>query len=163
MHLEYMTLIDAPIETVFRYQADPRVWREYIPAIIELRPVGTAELKVGSRWLQVDKMGPLHVRMTQQLVEFEPPHRAVWRTGAPYRAVEVTRCTEADGGTQVHVRFDAAPVGWLRALDLLPDRLLVRMSYQADLERLRTLLVGSGTEGVTRRPVLGHCCRRLTA
>ncbi len=143
MRLRFSSVLDAPLEQVFLYQADPARWPEYIPAVVEVRPLGSPELVVGSRWAQVDRMGPLLVRMVQELEAIEAPRRVVWRTGAPYHGVEETVCTPEGPGTRVSVTFDARPTGWLRLLDLVPDRLLVRGSYAADLARLERLLAST--------------------
>lgn len=140
MHIDVAYTLSAPVEGVFPYLADPTRWGEYISGVVERRQLTPGPPTVGTTWSSVDRIGPFRVRFTDELVALEPGRLVVFAQSAPWNSREETVC-EADGRTtRVRIVFDGHPSGWLRLLDLMPDRMAAGASYGQDFKRLEQLL-----------------------
>lgn len=103
------TTIAAPIETVWRVQAELERWPEWNPDVARIEVLGPVAPGTVFRW----KAGGLNI--VSELRVVDPPHTIGW-TGRAFglRAVHVWRFTEIEDGTRVHTEesFD----GWLARL-----------------------------------------------
>jgi uncharacterized protein YndB with AHSA1/START domain len=142
MRVRFEVAFPQPAEEVFPYLADPSTWPSWVPGI-ERRPAGDGPIATGARWDSIDKVGPLRIRFTDELVELEPGRRVVFTQSAPWNGRTELSCERRQGATLVRVSFDATPSGLLMPLRLLPDRLAARL-WRSDFERLRTMLAGTG-------------------
>lgn len=142
MRIDFTLPFAQPPEVVFPYLADPSTWGDYISGALERTLISDGPVGPGSRWRCLDKVGPLRVEYTDELLELEPDRRVRWRHGPPWNATTEALIEPTDGGSNVTVRFEGRLSGKLRWMDLVPDLLATRV-FRRDYERLRTLL-GSG-------------------
>jgi uncharacterized protein YndB with AHSA1/START domain len=142
MRTVFAVRYEHPVEIVWSYLAEPEKWLEYVPALVERTRIDSGPIGPGSRWRSVDRVGPLRVEFTDELVAIEPFHRVIFKQSSPWNSQTEYR-VEADGnGTVVHVHFEGTPTGKIRWLDLMPDWLATRV-YRNDMQNLTRVL---GTE-----------------
>jgi uncharacterized protein YndB with AHSA1/START domain len=72
-----------PVEAVWPYLAEPERWLVYVPALVERTRIDPGPIGPGSRWRSVDRVGPLRVEFTDELVAIEPLHRVVFKQSSP--------------------------------------------------------------------------------
>jgi uncharacterized protein YndB with AHSA1/START domain len=143
--VEVEATIEQPIERVFAYLEDPTRWHLFAPAVKLRRQLGDGPAGVGTRWDAIDRVGPFTVRFIDELVEYEPGHRVVWGSSAPWNARTEYVCTRTGDGTRVRARYEGDVDGWLRLVAWVPAPLVARVLAQ-DFRRLRDLLTeGPGT------------------
>jgi uncharacterized protein YndB with AHSA1/START domain len=142
MRTVFAVRYEHPVEIVWSYLAEPEKWLEYVPALVERTRIDSGPIGPGSRRRSVDRVGPLRVEFTDELVAIEPFHRVIFKQSSPWNSKTEYR-VEADGnGTVVHVHFEGTPTGKIRWLDLMPDWLATRV-YRNDMQNLTRVL---GTE-----------------
>lgn len=144
MRFDLAFRFDAPVERVFPYLAEPSRWHEWVAAVEERRQVGDGPVGVGTTWRSVDRIGPMRIRFTDELVDLEANRRVAWRHSAPWNAVTEYVCEPETGGARLTVHFEGRLSGRLWLLDLLPDRLAARAVVR-DLDRLRKILTADAT------------------
>lgn len=128
-----------PVEKVWPYLAEPEQWHEYVPALVERTRIDSGPIGPGSRWRSVDRVGPLRVEFTDELVAIEPNHRVIFKQSSPWNSQGGFR-VEADGnGSVVHVNFWGKPSGKIRWLDVMPDWLATRV-FRHDMQNLTRVL-----------------------
>lgn len=127
------------VERVFPYAAEPEKWLEFTPALVERTRIDNGPVKPGSIWKSADRVSPMTVEFTDELVAIEPNQMVKWKQSAPWNSwAEYTY--EADGdGTIINVHFEAIPSGRIWWLGFVPDRLATRV-YQEDFKRLGRVL-----------------------
>jgi uncharacterized protein YndB with AHSA1/START domain len=147
MLIEFSFRFDQPVETLFPYLAEPSKWPEFVPnGVVERTRIGEGPVGPGTKWKAVDRVGPLRVEFTDELIELEPNRRVAWRHSAPWNASTVYDVVDDEGGSLVSVHFEGKLTGKLRWLDLVPDSLATRI-FRGDFERLRALLDAKPTTG----------------
>jgi uncharacterized protein YndB with AHSA1/START domain len=143
VRIRFEVSFSQPAERVFPYLADPSTWRSWSPAVVERRRIGEGPIVVGARWTSIDKVGPFRIQFTDELVEFEPDCRVVFRHSAPWNGQTAFVCERRQGATLVRAALDARPRGLLTPLRLLPDSLASRV-WKSDFERLESVVTATG-------------------
>lgn len=139
MRTVFTVRYEHPVEAVWPYLAEPERWVDYVPALVERTRIDPGPIGPGSRWRSADRVGPLRVEFTDELVAIEPFHRVVFKQSSPWNSQAEYR-VEADGNeTVVHVHFNGKPSGKIRWLDLMPDWLATRV-YRNDMQNLTRVL-----------------------
>lgn len=100
--LERITLIDAPIEKVFSYYADPRNQPEIWPSMIEVKDVETDAGGHPKSFRWVYKMAGIHFSGSTEVTEFEPNRRAVMESTEGVESRFDLRFADKGGQTEVH-------------------------------------------------------------
>jgi len=139
MKIDFELAFAQPVEVVFPYVSDPSTYGAYVPAVIERTLTGDGPVGPGSVWRAVDKVGPLRIEFTEELVDIDAGRRVLWRHGSPWNASTECLVEPTQDGSVLTVHFTANFTGRLRWLDLLPNALAGRV-FRADFERLRRLL-----------------------
>ena len=134
-----------PIHKVFPYLAEPERWLEYVPALIERTKIGDGPVGPGTKWRSIDRVGPLKVEFTDELVELEPNSRVVFRQSSPWNSLVEYR-VEADGDrTVLHVHWEGKLEGKIWWLDLMPDSWATKV-FMTEMKRIGDVLdAGSAT------------------
>jgi uncharacterized protein YndB with AHSA1/START domain len=132
-------VLDHPVERVFPYLADPERWPEFVPAVKLRRRLDLGPVRIGSQWAAVDRIGPLDVRFTDELLVHEAGRLVRFGHSAPWRATSEYRFDALGERTRVTSRFEGDVQGWLRVLTLVPDPIIGRI-LAGDLRRLAALL-----------------------
>lgn len=151
--VEVIASIDAPLERVFAYLADPLRWHEFAPACVYRRQIGDGPPVIGTRWEAIDVIGPFPFRFVDELVELEP-HRVVWFSSAPWNArVEYRGQPDDSGGTRIRACYEGDISGTLRILvGWLPAR-ITRWILAQDFRRLQRVLAREGRPASSRSPL----------
>lgn len=123
-------LIHAPVETVWRIQADIEQWPAWQPDIAVAKLDGDLIAGATFRWKAQG------LTITSRLHTVEPPHRLGW-TGVALgmRAIHNWRF-EARGDSTLAVTEESLS-GWLTRLMLLFDPHFLETSLAATLQRLK--------------------------
>lgn len=144
--IEIEAKIDHPVGLVFGYLADPLRWHEFAPAVVLRRQIGDGLPTIGTRWTAIDRIGPLRLHFTDQLVAKEQNWRVVWASSAPWNALTEYSC-EADGsGTRVRACYEGDVAGWLRILSWVPSA-VIAWFLERDFQRLRARLAKDAALG----------------
>ena len=77
-HIEKSVIINAPLEKVFHYTANPATMHEWISGLIESRDLPDGPVSVGTTWIQVIRLAGKNIEMRRQVTVYEPPHKLVW-------------------------------------------------------------------------------------
>jgi uncharacterized protein YndB with AHSA1/START domain len=112
-----------PVELVFPYLSEPEKWLEYVPALIERTRLDDGPVKPGSLWKSADRVGPMTVEFTDELVDLEVNRLVRFRQSAPWNSVTDYKVRDEDGAAIIDVQFEGKPSGKLWWLGLIPDRL----------------------------------------
>lgn len=137
---EVVTTLDHPVDAVFPYLADPLRWQRFAPACIFRRRMEDGPIRVGSRWMATDRIGPFRFHFVDQLAELEPGRRVVWLSSWPWNARVEYRCTADGQGTQIRATYEGDVSGSLRlVVGWLPAWATNRILAQ-DFRRLDRLL-----------------------
>jgi uncharacterized protein YndB with AHSA1/START domain len=143
MRVTFDVRFDHPVHEVFPYFAEPEKWLEYTPALVERTRLDEGPMRPGAIWRSVDRLGPVRVEFTDELVAVEPNRRVLWKQSAPWNSKAEYR-VEADGeATVVHVHFEGIPTGNIRWLRLFPDWLSTKV-YLHDMKTLAGVLAERG-------------------
>lgn len=139
MNIDFSVRFDHPVEQVWPYLAEPERWLDYTPALVERTRLDDGPVRLGSMWRSGDRVGPVTVWFTDELVALEPGKRVAFRQSAPWNSIgEFT--VEPDGdGSILHLHFEARPSGRIRWLGFVPDWLATRL-YQNDMKVLARVL-----------------------
>ena len=132
--------VDHPIEAVFAYLADPMRWREFAPAAAFRQPIDEGPVRIGSRWMSTDRIGPFRIHFVDELAVLEPNRRLVWLSSAPWNARVEYRCRAEDAFTHVEATYEGDLGGSLRwQLGWVPSWVM-RLVLAQDFRRLDRLL-----------------------
>lgn len=113
----------------------PLSWRERRSEVDHVGP--------GTKWKAVDRVGPLLVEFTDELVELDPLRRVVWQHSPPWNAQTEYSVEAVDETTKVNVSFVAKLQGKLWLMDLMPDSWATNV-FRKDMERLEDFLSLTG-------------------
>lgn len=134
------TTLAHPVARVFPYLEDPMRWHEFAPAVAFRRPMGPDPVRIGSRWMSTDRIGPFRIHFVDELAELEPNRRVVWLSSAPWNARVEYACTEEGGRTRIHATYEGELGGSLRwMLGWMPSW-VTHWILARDFRRLERLL-----------------------
>ena len=108
-HTDLNILIDAPVERVFRFVADPHNTTRYQRQFSRFEPVGSPQYGLGATADARGRFRGIPVRARLRIVEFVPNKRIVSRSIAFLKSTAEWHFDEEDGKTRV--RF-AANYDW---------------------------------------------------
>ena len=93
----------APPELVWRVLTDVEHWRDWNPNVLEIKPVGSARLGRGARYLVVQpKLRPA----IYELTEYVPGQRFTWEQRLAGGALVADHCIASrHGATEVELSF----------------------------------------------------------
>jgi len=139
-YAEVITALDHPIDAVFPYLADPLRWHRFAPACVFRRRMDDGPVRVGSRWMATDRIGPFRFHFVDELAELEPNRRVVWLSSWPWNARVAYSCTAHGQGTHIRATYEGDVSGSLRiVVGWLPAWATRRILAQ-DFRRLDRLL-----------------------
>jgi len=101
-----ITIIDAPVEKVFNYIADPMNEVQFIPSIVEVSDVTRTEEGVGSHYRWAYKMLGMRFRGESTCTEFVPHERIVTESKGGILSTWTYTFQPADGGTKMSLTVD---------------------------------------------------------
>jgi hypothetical protein len=134
------TTIDHPVDAVFAYLADPMRWREFAPAVAFREPIEDGPVRVGSRWMSTDRIGPFRIHFVDELAVLEPNRRVTWLSSAPWNARVEYRCRAEGARTHIEATYEGDLGGPLRwQLGWVPSWVM-RLILAQDFRRLDRLL-----------------------
>jgi hypothetical protein len=137
--VEVVAEIDQPVERVFGYLSDPCRWHEFSPAVVSRSQIGEGVPGVGTRWVAVDRIGPIKVSFTDELAEFDLNRRVVWTSSAPWNARTEYVCEPTGTGTHVRTIYEGDVDGWLKVLSWAPSSVIGKF-LSRDFTRLQARL-----------------------
>lgn len=139
-YAEVVTTLDHPVDAVFPYLADPLRWHRFAPACVFRRRMDEGPVRVGSRWMATDRIGPFRFHFVDQLAKLESNHRVVWLSSSPWNARVEYRCTANGQGTDIRASYEGDVSGSLRfVVGWLPAWATTRILAQ-DFRRLDRVL-----------------------
>lgn len=132
--------IGHPVAAVFAHLADPLRWHEFAPAVAYRQPTGDGPVRVGSRWMSTDRIGPFRIHFVDELAVLEPNRRVVWLSSAPWNARVEYHCSTDGDGTRIRATYEGTLSGSLRwQVGWLPSW-ATRLILAQDFRRLNRLL-----------------------
>src|SRR5437879_11430924 len=92
MRIESSTVIERPVEDVFRFQADDhyRNHPRWDPEVLSLKPIGDGPPGLGSRFELTRRMMGRRQTDVFEIVEWERPHRLAIETRRPGFLLRIT-------------------------------------------------------------------------
>ncbi len=109
-----LATVHHPVEVVFPYLADPMRWHEFAPAVAFRRQIDDGPVRVGTRWMSTDRIGPFRAHFIDTLELLEEGRRVVWLSSAPWNARVEYACTAAGAETRVRADYRGDLAGSLR-------------------------------------------------
>ncbi len=129
--------VDANPEEVFDFVSDPYRIPEYVPLVREILDVSEGPLGVGTQITEKSKPGPFLVTTHWEIVEYEPPHRHVWRGHQVDMEMTLTKeITPEATGTRYHQSLDYRYLPRFRPLGWLLEKLVVSRSLQKSFDEI---------------------------
>ena len=127
--------VDASPDEVFDFVSDP--WRipEYVSLVLEILEVSDGPLGVGTKITEKAKPGPFKVTTHWEIVEYEPPHRHVWRGHQVDMEMTLTKSVTREGsGTRYEQWMDYRYMPRFRPLGWLLEKLVVDRTVKKSFE-----------------------------
>jgi hypothetical protein len=131
--------VDATPEEVFDFVSDP--WRipEYVSLVLEILDVSDGQLGVGTKITEKAKPGPVAVTTHWEIIEFERPHRHVWRGHQVDMEMTLTKQISAEGsGARYEQWMEYRCLPRLRPLGWLLEKLVVNRAVQRGFDQVVT-------------------------
>ncbi len=142
--IEESVFIAQPPDVVFDYLSKADNLPEWDSSVVQAEQLGTNPVGVGTRSRGTSKVLGRRFEWTTEVIEFDPPRRATFRSVAGKLNFTVTNILEpVDGGTQYTYRVEAASgLGGIfgRLADPIVGRAQGR-TIRANLETLAEMLV----------------------
>ncbi len=130
-----------PVEVVFPYLADPMRWHEFAPAVAFRRRFDDGPVRVGTRWMATDRIGPFRAHFIDTLEHLEEDRCVVWWSSAPWNARVEYACRASGGITRIRADYFGELSGALRwQVGWLPDWATHHLILARDFRRLDRLL-----------------------
>lgn len=148
--------VDATREEVFDFVSDP--WRipEYVSLVLEILDVSEGPLGVGSKITERAKPGPFPVTTHWEIVEYERPHKHVWRGHQVDMEMKLTKQVTADGsGTRYEQWMDYRYLPRFRPLGWTLEKLVVDRTVQRSFDQV-VLGIKRFVESERQSPLDGH-------
>lgn len=131
--------VEATPKEVFDFVSDP--WRipEYVSLVLEILDVSEGQLGVGTKITERAKPGPVPVTTHWEIIEYEPPHRHVWRGRQVDMEMTLTKQISAEGSGARYEQWmeyrylpRARPLGWLL------EKLILNRAVQKSFDQVVT-------------------------
>jgi uncharacterized protein YndB with AHSA1/START domain len=137
---EHSVEIDAPVERVFEYIAEPERMHEWVGGLVEFRPLEPGPA-LGSRGVQVVNMAGRRWELESEITRYEPPRELEARlVHDDFESVASYRLTESDGRTRVTTTMETEyKQAFVRLLGGVATR-QAQKKLEADLARLKRVL-----------------------
>jgi uncharacterized protein YndB with AHSA1/START domain len=134
----------APSEVVFGFLTEPPKLKTWIGGLVESRPLGDGELRVGARALEIVEEGGRRMEMSSVVTVVEPMRRLAVAIHSYFALMENEFHLEpgANGGTRLTQTLRVRYRGWMRLPGLFLGGMTQR-KLEADLARLKTVLTES--------------------
>ncbi|GAA1056622.1 hypothetical protein GCM10017608_21810 [Agromyces luteolus] len=113
-HVVVDATVHHPVEAVFPYLADPMRWHEFAPAVAFRRQLDDGPIRVGTRWMSTDRIGPFRAHFIDTLDVLEEGRRVVWLSSAPWNARVEYACTASGAVTRIRADYRGDLGGSLR-------------------------------------------------
>lgn len=129
--------INATPEEVFDLVSDP--WRipEYVSFVKEIVEVSEGPPGVGTRIVEKAKPGPFPVTTYWEIVEYEFPHRHVWRGHQVDMEMTLTKEITSEGSGSMYQQFlDYRYLPRFRPLGWLLEKLVITRSLQKSFREI---------------------------
>ena len=104
--IERTVTINAPVEKVFTYIADPMTLLEYLPSMMEVKDVTLTDEGVGSHYRWVYKMAGIRFEGESTVIEFVPNERRVAQTKRGIVSTWTWVFEVHDGGTKLNLTVE---------------------------------------------------------
>jgi len=115
--IERSITIDAPVERVFAYLADPMANPEWLPGMVEVKEVHLAEEGVGTTHRWVYKMAGIRFEGENSTTEYLPNQRIVTETKGGIESIWTWVFEPHEAGTKLNLTVEyGVPTGVLRKL-----------------------------------------------
>lgn len=115
--IEREVTINAPVEKVFAYLADPKANPEWLPGMVEVKDVNLAREGVGTTHRWVYKMAGLRFEGETRATEYVRNQRLVTQSNGDIESIWTWVLEPLEGGTKLNVTVQyAVPAGVLGKL-----------------------------------------------
>jgi len=132
------------VEAVFPYLSDPTRWHDFAPAVAFRKQIDEGPIRVGTRWMATDRIGPFRIHFIDRLESLDENRRVVWLSSAPWNSRVEYACAEVGDRTRIHADYAGELSDSLRwQLGWLPGRATHWILAQ-DFRRLDRLLTVEG-------------------
>ena len=131
--------VDATPEEVFDFVSDP--WRipEYVSLVLEILDVSEGQLGVGTKITEKAKPGPVPVTTHWEIIEYDRPHRHVWRGHQVDMEMTLTKQIRAEGsGARYEQWMEYRYLPRFRPLGWLLEKLVVNRTVQKSFDQVVT-------------------------
>jgi uncharacterized protein YndB with AHSA1/START domain len=141
---EHTVEIDAPVERVFEYVAEPERMHEWVGGLLEFRPLGPGPA-LGARGVQVVHMAGRRWELESELTRYEPPRELEARlVHKDFESLASYRLEESNGRTRVTTTMETE---YKQAFARLLAGVVTRQAQkklEADLARLKQVVESAG-------------------
>ena len=141
---EHSVEIDAPVERVFEFVAEPERMHEWVGGLVEFRKLGPGP-QLGSRGVQVVNMAGRRWELESEITRYEPPHELEARlVHKDFESRARYRLEEGDGRTRVTTTMD---IQYKQTFARLLAGVVTRQTQrklEADLARLKQVAERAG-------------------
>jgi len=128
------------VEAVFPYLSDPTRWHDFAPAVAFRKQIDEGPIRVGTRWMATDRIGPFRIHFIDRLESLDENRRVVWLSSAPWNSRVEYACAEVGDRTRIRADYAGELSDSLRwQLGWLPGRATHWILAQ-DFRRLDRLL-----------------------
>jgi uncharacterized protein YndB with AHSA1/START domain len=138
--IEYQAVINAPLETVFKFVADSRNDPKWCPTVLTVQQLKDNGPRKGAKYALTAKPGPVKTEGVFELVEFEPNKKAGYRGTNSAGDFHYEYIFDSlDKGTRIHMRSRFQPKGMLRLLQPIIHRSSRKVTV-LEFENLKKIL-----------------------
>jgi len=144
-HIERNILINAPIQQVFHFVADPVDMLNWLSGLVKNQDVPQGPVEVGQSWTQFVQVMGRKFEYIREVTAHDPPRRIAWRfTAMGIDGIGYCELEPAEGGTKIVFGLDYTYPRLLLGglLDKMLMEKLANREAQSSLVRLKALLEG---------------------
>ncbi|MFC9919378.1 SRPBCC family protein [Agromyces binzhouensis] len=139
-HVVVHATVHHPVEVVFPYLADPMRWHEFAPAVAFRRQIDEGPIRLGTRWMSTDRIGPFRAHFIDTLEHLDENRRVVWLSSAPWNARVEYACRGTGGVTRIRADYFGELSGDLRWQAGWLPRWATHLILAGDFRRLDRVL-----------------------
>ncbi|RXZ46269.1 hypothetical protein ESO86_10770 [Agromyces binzhouensis] len=139
-HVVVHATVHHPVEAVFPYLADPMRWHEFAPAVAFRRQIDEGPVRVGTRWMSTDRIGPFRAHFIDTLEHLDENRRVVWLSSAPWNARVEYACHGTGAVTRIRADYFGDLSGDLRWQAGWLPRWATHLILAGDFRRLDRVL-----------------------